>query len=83
MHYVMWLTKTYTTLFCVSSNLTILNQQDILICLLTLYQAPAKVIADKINRSVSSIPKLKSITAKTIGTTTPQLREFLISFMAK
>lgn len=60
-----------------------LNQQDILICLLTLYQAPAKVIADKINRSVSSIPKLKSITAKTIGTTTPQLREFLISFMAK
>lgn len=59
------------------------NQQDILICLLTLYQAPAKVTADKIGRSDKSISKLKSITAKTLGTTAPQLRGFLVDFMAK
>lgn len=60
-----------------------LDQQDILICLLTLFEAPAKVIAIKIGRSDKSISKLKSITAKTLGTTSPQLRDFLITFMAK
>lgn len=59
------------------------DQQDILICLLTLYQAPGKVTADKIERSGKSISKLKSITAKILGTTAPQLRDFLIDFMAK
>ena len=59
-----------------------IEMQDFKICLLTLYRASRAQIAEKICRAESSIPKLRTHTAKKLGTTSTELRTFLLDFMA-
>lgn len=56
--------------------------QDLKICILTLYDASRAQIATNIFRAVSSVPKLRTNTAKKLGTTSTNLRTFLIDFLA-
>lgn len=58
-----------------------LNQQDVIICLLTLYKTSAKETAVILHRSQNSIGKLKSITAKKLNTTSPNLRKTLLGWI--
>ena len=58
-----------------------INVQDLKICILTLYNTPRAQIAHRIRRAVSSIPKLRSNTAKKMGVSATQLRTFLIDFL--
>lgn len=60
-----------------------LSPQDTKICILTLMGQSRKEMATKLYRSESSIPKLRSRTAKQMGTDSIHLREFLIGFIAK
>ena len=56
--------------------------QDLKICLLTLYGASRPEVAACICRAVSSVPKLRANTAKKMGTNYPQLRNFLLDYLA-
>ncbi|MGN0236246.1 MAG: hypothetical protein ACI4BD_08085 [Paludibacteraceae bacterium] len=56
--------------------------QDLKICILTLYNASRAQIATNIFRAVSSVPKLRTNTAKKLGTTSTNLRTFLLDFLA-
>lgn len=58
-----------------------IDMQDFRICLLTLYDASRSEIAENIHRAVSSVPKLRSNTAKKLGTSNTQLRAFLIGYL--
>ena len=55
--------------------------QDLKICILTLYNASRAQIATNIFRAVSSVPKLRTNTAKKLGTTSTNLRTFLLDFL--
>lgn len=63
-------------------NVFAINMQDLKICILTLYGASRSQISEKTFRAVSSVPKLRANTAKKLGTTSTNLRTFLIDFMA-
>ena len=73
---------------CLFNLYTRLNQQykidlqDLKICILCLYEASRSNVADCIGRSITSIPKLRSITAKKLGTTYPNLRATLLEYLA-
>lgn len=67
----------YTRLY----SLFAINTQDLKICILTLYGASRIQISEKTFRAVSSVPKLRANTAKKLGTTSANLRTFLIDFM--
>ena len=58
-----------------------IDMQDFRICLLTLFDASRSEIAETIHRAVSSVPKLRSNTAKKLGTSNTQLRAFLIGYL--
>lgn len=58
-----------------------IDMQDFRICLLTLFEASRSEIAETIHRAVSSVPKLRSNTAKKLGTSNTQLRAFLIEYL--
>ena len=58
-----------------------IDMQDFRICLLTLFDASRSEIAETIHRAVSSVPKLRSNTAKKLGTSNTQLRAFLIEYL--
>lgn len=58
-----------------------IDMQDFRICLLTLFEASRSEIAETIHRAVSSVPKLRSNTAKKLGTSNTQLRAFLIGYL--
>ena len=58
-----------------------IDMQDFRICLLTLFDASRSEIAETIHRAVSSVPKLRSNTAKKLGTSSTQLRAFLIRYL--
>ena len=59
-----------------------INVQDLKICILVLYGASRTQTSAATLRAYSSIPKLRTNTAKKLGTTATQLRAFLIDFMA-
>lgn len=56
--------------------------QDLKICLLTLYGASRPEVAACICRAVSSVPKLRANTARKLGTTYPNLCNFLLDYLA-
>lgn len=56
--------------------------QDLKICILVIYDASRTQTSAATLRAYSSIPKIRTNTAKKFGTTAPQLRAFLIDFMA-
>ena len=58
---------------------TQLNEREILFCVLVLLNVPHKKIAKILVYSEKSITKLKSIIAKKLGTTVPEMRNTLIS----
>ncbi|MGN0236231.1 MAG: hypothetical protein ACI4BD_08005 [Paludibacteraceae bacterium] len=58
-----------------------IDMQDFRICLLTLFEASRSEIAETIHRAVSSVPKLRSNTARKLGTSNTQLRAFLIEYL--
>ena len=58
-----------------------LKEHEILFCTLVLLNAPRQQMAPLLSYSHSSIPKLKSIIAKKIGTTSRDLRNQLISIV--
>ena len=60
-----------------------IDMQDFRICLLTLFDASRSEIAETIHRAVSSVPKLRSNTAKKLGTSSTQLRAFLIRYLVE
>lgn len=60
-----------------------IDMQDFRICLLTLFDASRSEIAETIHRAVSSVPKLRSNTAKKLGTSNTQLRAFLIRYLVE
>lgn len=60
-----------------------LSQQDIKICIMTLLGMSRKDMALKLYRAESSIPKLRSRTAKILGTDSVHLRDFLIEFLSR
>lgn len=60
-----------------------IDMQDFRICLLTLFDASRSEIAETIHRAVSSVPKLRSNTAKKLGTSSTQLRTFLIRYLVE
>lgn len=60
-----------------------IDMQDFRICLLTLFGASRSEIAETIHRAVSSVPKLRSNTAKKLGTSSTQLRAFLIRYLVE
>ena len=60
-----------------------IDMQDFRICLLTLFGASRSEIAETIHRAVSSVPKLRSNTAKKLGTSSTQLRTFLIRYLVE
>ncbi|MGM9810318.1 MAG: tetratricopeptide repeat protein [Paludibacteraceae bacterium] len=59
-----------------------LSVQDIKICVMTLLNMSRKEMATRLSRSESSIPKLRTNTAKKMGITATNLRSFLIEFLA-
>ena len=60
-----------------------IDMQDFRICLLTLFDASRSEIAETIHRAVSSVPKLRSNTAKKLGTSNTQRRAFLIRYLVE
>ena len=59
-----------------------LSVQDLKICVLTLLNMSRKEMATRLYRSESSIPKLRTNTAKKMGITATRLRSFLMEFLA-
>ena len=60
-----------------------LSQRDIQICIATLYEFSARDTAFALNCAQSSIGKLKSNTAKKLGTTSKNLRLFLLNLLTE
>ncbi|MGN1247509.1 MAG: hypothetical protein ACI4UO_02860 [Paludibacteraceae bacterium] len=59
-----------------------LSVQDIKICVMTLLNMSRKEMAARLSRSESSIPKLRTNTAKKMGITAIRLRTFLMEVLA-
>ena len=64
-------------------SICVLNEKSFRLCILTLLNVDRKTISDMLPYALSSIGKLKDDTAKSLGTTGKNLRNFLLKLVIK